>query len=244
MLRIPSEPSVIGIMVLSFLAGILIGGFSMDYFLGLSLIAFTIHLLTFSHIQDIFRARGFRYLPLPLTLNTIPYILGMALGRQSILLPMVIGGGVFTTYSILVYRHGYRYYPAILVGTLLITTQFLVAKGFNSIDGIILVEDVLIWIYLAGYYTSTAYYVESRLVFRDVPPINPFILWIASSTPIVIYIYSLIPSYIEPTVKHLANIFRNVKYSGAREIRRMGWIEMVRSLIFTILLITGYRLIG
>jgi hypothetical protein len=87
-----------------------------------------------------------------------------------------------------------------------------------------------------GYHVATAYYVESRLAFRDVEPHVALYVWI----PAVALTAPLWPAALiaaaEPTYKFAANI----KYSRYQDIARMGRRELARGAIFTALLAVLY----
>ena len=89
-----------------------------------------------------------------------------------------------------------------------------------------------------GYHVTTAYYVESRLAFRDVKPHVALYVWI----PAVALTAPLWPAApaAEPTYKFAANIKRNIKYSRYQDIARMGRREQARGAIFTALLAVLY----
>ena len=78
---------------------------------------------------------------------------------------------------------------------------------------------------------ATAYYVESRLAFRDVKPHVALYVWI----PAVALTAPLWPAALiaaaEPTYKFAANI----KYSRYQDMTRMGRRELARGAIFTAL---------
>jgi len=90
-----------------------------------------------------------------------------------------------------------------------------------------------------GYHAATAYYVESRLAFRDVKPHVALYVWI----PAVALTAPLWPAALiaaaEPTYKFAANIKRSI-YSRYQDIARMGRQELARGAIFTALLAVLY----
>jgi len=91
-----------------------------------------------------------------------------------------------------------------------------------------------------GYHVATAYYVESRLAFRDAKPHVALYVWI----PAVALTAPLWPAALiataGPTYKFEANIKRNIKYSRYQVIARMDRRELARDAIFTALLAVLY----
>jgi hypothetical protein len=89
-----------------------------------------------------------------------------------------------------------------------------------------------------GYHVATAYYVESRLAFRDVKPHVALYVWI----PAVALTAPLWPAApaAEPIYKFAADIKRNIKCSRYQNIARMGRRELARGAIFTALLAVLY----
>jgi hypothetical protein len=171
-----------------------------------------------------------------LGLNLIPFIIAIINGRIEILYSLLIKSSILTVLLFLNYVRGPNDISTYLIGTALITTTLTDTVGFL---GVFNIEIFLIWIYIMIYYVSTSYYVESRLTFRDVPPYKPLILWIIPAIIVAILNKALILSVFEPTIKHLWNTVKNIKLRRVNDIRWMGRLELIRSIIFTALIVIG-----
>jgi hypothetical protein len=91
-----------------------------------------------------------------------------------------------------------------------------------------------------GYHVATAYYVESRLAFRDVKLHVALYVWISAVALTAPLWPAALIAAAEPTYKFTANIKRNIRYSRYQDIARMGRRELARGAIFTALLAVLY----
>jgi len=91
-------------------------------------------------------------------------------------------------------------------------------------------------------HVATAYYVESRLAFRDVRPHTALYIWAPVAAFVVFLWLHLLIAVVEPSYKFLANVRSNVKYSRHEDIVKMGWRELARACLFTAVLAVAYYL--
>jgi hypothetical protein len=131
------------------------------------------------------------------------------------------------------HRGGRRAVEGIVTGTAFFSSTILLAKAIVIHQ--LALRDYFMFV---GYHVATAYYVESRLAFRDVKPHVAPCVWI----PAVALTAPLWPAApaAEPTYKFAANIKRYIKYSRYQDIARMGRRELARGAIFTALLAVFY----
>jgi hypothetical protein len=85
-----------------------------------------------------------------------------------------------------------------------------------------------------GHQVATAYYVESRLAFRHVKPHVALYVWI----PAVALTAPTWPA--APAAEPIYKFAADIKYSRYQDIARMGWWELARGAIFTVLLAVFY----
>jgi hypothetical protein len=86
------------------------------------------------------------------------------------------------------------------------------------------------------YHVATAYFVESRLAFRDVKPHVALYVWI----PAVALTAPLWPAALIAAAEITYKFAANIKYSRYQDIARMGRRELARGAIFTVLLAVLY----
>lgn len=248
MFRLPREPSVRGIMYSSYALGVIAalvlygGDFSIYslYLIGLSFISFILQLTLFSHVNECIKISGYGKLITPLTLMLAPYIIAtIFIDLRLIISLLALKSSLFTPTVIL--HRGYSNNSSIfsyLIGTTLITTVYLDPLLFMNILN---PKPYFIWVILAAYFTSTSYYIESKLEFRDINPIHPFLSWIWI-IPLTYFIHPtpfILVALVEPTLKHLMNIIRHRKVGRGPEIVRMGRMELRRGYLFIMLLVIG-----
>lgn len=83
------------------------------------------------------------------------------------------------------------------------------------------------------YHVATAYYVESRLAFRDVKPHVALYVWIPA-VDLTAPLWPAAPiAAAETTYKFAADIKKNIKYSRCQDTARLGRREPARGAIFT-----------
>ena len=249
MFKKPREPSVRGIMYSSFFLGLvlsLIKGVPTSVFKILLIIfsvtAFATQFLLFTYINEVVQKREYRHLIRPLVIILLPYLVPFLVGRWTYTLAVLaIKGMLFILTGLSIDGATRKSIFSYLMGTVLITTPYLDPPIFLGID---YMEIYYLWILVATYYTSTSYYIESRLAFREIKPIYPLLTWIW----IIPTIYALYPTpyifipLVEPTIKQVINALSNKKVEKGLDIIKMGRMEMRRGYLFTILLIISYIL--
>ncbi len=243
--RKPPEPSVRGIMYSCFTVGIVasvIDGYIFEPYLliplSLAILSFILQFMLFSFVNESFKRGKYRRIIAPLAIISLPYILAAIYGDLLLVIILIIFKAILLLLTGLPYRVNPDNMLSYLIGTLLITTVYLDPPVFLTN---ISPDTIIIWVILATYFTSTSYYVESRLAHREVNPIYPFITWIwlipisILLNPNILFLIAMV----EPTIKHIYNIFNNVKFSKAVDIVRMGRMEMRRGYLFISLIILG-----
>jgi len=249
MFKKPREPSVRGIMYSSFFIGLMISiikevpsNITEILLLMLSGVAFATQFLLFTYINEALQKREYRHLIKPLIIIMLPYILPFLSGKWVyVMAVLAIKGVLFISTGLSVSENTRGGIFSYLMGTALITTPYLDPPAYLGINYI---EIYYLWILVATYYTSTSYYIESRLAFREIKPIHPFLSWIW----IIPAIYILYPTpyiflpLIEPTIKQAMNLIKNTKVNKGPDIIKMGREEMRRGYLFTLLLITSFLL--
>jgi hypothetical protein len=127
-----------------------------------------------------------------------------------------------------------------VTGTALLSSTFLLVKAVvvHQLGP----KDYLLYLLFAGYHVATAYYVESRLAFRNVKPHIVLYVWASVAVFAALLWPSTLLASAEPLYKFL-NVKSNVKYSRYEDIAKMGWKELARSAFFTALLAVVYNII-
>jgi len=232
---LPREKSVVGILTSSYLLAVATSLPRLTPLpLAVAAAAYLLHLLTF---DSVFYARSPMQFYSLTALNFLPYLAAAALGWWS-LPAYAIGLLLFASYAVLMHRGRRRTVEGIVTGTALLSSTILLAKAIVIHQ--LALRDYLLYVLFVGYHVAAAYYVESRLAFRDVKPHVALYVWI----PAVALTAPLWPAALiaaaEPTYKFAANIKRNTKCSRYQDIARMGRRELARGAIFTALLAVLY----
>ncbi|MEM4650234.1 MAG: hypothetical protein QW086_00235 [Pyrobaculum sp.] len=235
---LPREKSVLGILTFSYLLAV---ATSLPYLsplpLALATLAYLLHLFTF---DPVFYAKTPRQFYALTSLNFLPYIAAAALGWWN---PITYAVGLlfFVSYATLMHRGRGRSVEGVVTGTALLSSTFLLVKAVVTHQ--LGPKDYLLYLLFVGYHVATAYYVESRLAFRNVKPHMALYVW----APVAVFAALLWPSTLlasaEPLYKFLKNVKSNVKYSRYEDITKMGWKELARSAFFTALLAVVYNIL-
>lgn len=234
---LPREKSVVGILTFSYLLAVATSLQVSELLpLALATLAYLLHLSTFDMV---FYSRSFvRFYSLAM-LNFLPYIAAAALGWWEPA-AYAIGLFFFVAYAVLMHTGRGRTVAGVVTGTALLSSTFLLVKAIAAHQ--LEPRDYLLYLLFVGYHVATAYYVESRLAFRNVKPHAALYVWIpAAALAAALWPPSAVAA-LEPTYKFLANVRRNVKYSRYEDITKMGWREFARSALFTALLAVLYHL--
>lgn len=231
----PREKSVMGILTFSLLLAsvnswpeVRPGG------LALALTAYLLHLFTF---DDIFYRRLDRRAAALIALNLTPYLAAAYLGYWWT--PAFSIAALFAAYLYLALKGRGRSVEGVMVGTAMLASTYLLYKSMISY---ITPKDLVVYLLVAGYHVATAYYVESRLAFRQISPVAPLYVWTPVVSTAALYNPAFLIAAAEPTAKFIYNAWKNVKISNYREIVKMGWRELARSALFVSLLGLVYRL--
>jgi len=234
---LPREKSVLGILTFSYLLAV---ATSLKVLspapLALATAAYLLHLFTFDMVFYAPNKARFYFLTV---FNFLPYLAAAALGWWN---PVAYAVGLifFVAYTVLMHLGRGRAVEGVVTGTALLASLFLVVKAITAQQ--LGPRDYLIYALFTTYPVATAYYVESRLAFRDVKPHTALRIW----TPVAVFVALLWPPSLlasaEPFYKFLKNIKTNVKYSQYVDIVKMGWRELARSALFTTILAALYYL--
>ncbi|MEZ0248180.1 MAG: hypothetical protein ABWJ97_02800 [Thermoproteus sp.] len=236
---LPREKSVFGILTFSLILA-LAGAAPKIAPLGaaLAVVAYVLHIATFDPIFDTILR------PKPKTwalvaANLAPYAASIVLGLWS---PpaFALAALIFASYMALAARRLARSVEGVVLGTAMLSSIFLLAKSMA--DPSLTLYDYAVYALFVGYHVATAYYVESRLAFREVSPWTPLAAWIPAVALAAAARPLLLVAAIEPTAKFAYNIAKNVKYRTARDISKMGWREMARSALLTVILAALYHI--
>ncbi|AET32228.1 hypothetical protein [Pyrobaculum ferrireducens] len=233
---LPREKSVLGILTFSYLLALATSIPPSLVGLALFSIAYVTHLLTF---DAIFYGRGWLRIGALLALNVAPYVLYLSIDGGDFAV-YGVGALLMSAYLWLMKTGRGRSVPGVVVGTALLSYVFILGKAMLVHN--VATRDVALAAFFVGYHVATAYYVESRLAFRSVSPIWPFITWVATlAVTLPLWELLVIPA-VEPTVKFTRNLVRNTKVSRHGDIVKMGWRELGRSAVLTLLLGLVYYL--
>jgi len=234
---LPREKSVVGILTLGYLLAV---ATSLRLLrpapLALATAAYLLHLFTF---DAIFYARSGSRFYLLAAVNFLPYLAAAVLGWWNAT-AYVVGLVLFAAYAALLHLGRGRAVEGVVVGTALLASIFLLVKAIIMQQ--LEFRDYLLYLLFVGYHVATAYYVESRLAFRDVRPHTALYIW----TPVAAFAVFLWPYLLiavaEPFYKFLINVRSNVKCSRHEDIVKMGWRELARASLFTVVLAVVYYL--
>ena len=92
-----------------------------------------------------------------------------------------------------------------MTGTALLSSTFLLVKAVVSHQ--LGPKDYLLYLLLVGYHVAAAYYVESRLAFRNVKPHTALCVW----APVAVFAALLRPSTLLASAEPLYKFLKNVK---------------------------------
>ena len=233
-LKVPREPSVTGMMIISYIGSVVISRPSISTTV-VSLLLVLLHLFSFDTIFDAIKiGRLGRRIVLLLLVNILPYIIILVLlpniTRLLVSLLLLL---LLLQYTILVVGLGSKHVVTMVMGSAIPVSSALIPA---LIEGEVTTSLVLFWGILTLYSIVTAIYVETRLAFRYIDRRIPLILWF----PSLLFTFIeplLLVALIEPFTKLIYNIFSKVRLSDAREIRRMGFIELGRLILFVVVVV-------
>jgi len=234
----PREPSVWGMMIISFLTGLALAENIDIWGTLIALTGLIVTLATFDSIMDSLRLKRRKTWIVLIMISSTPYLVGLAYWGSPIIIPIVAASSLILFHLSLSMIAGWKNPVTYIVGAAIPVLPFLVTPTIAS--GGINSRIWIAWILLSLYAMTTAAYVETRLSFRQLDPRVPLLVWIPSIASII-YSPILIIALVEPTAKVLSNLRSRRLVNDGDEIKRMGWIELGRILLFSILLIIILR---
>lgn len=235
---LPREKSVLGILTFALVLALAGAAPAVEPAgAALAVLAYALHITTFDPIfNTILRPRPKTWGLI--ALNLLPYIAAIALGLWNPT-AFAVAAAMFAVYTALALRGLARSVPGVVMGTAMLSSIFLLARAMMS--PAVSLYDYAVYVLFVGYHVATAYYVESRLAFRETSPLAPFAPWIPAVAVAAAARPLLLVAAVEPTAKFAINAVRNVKYRTAREISKMGWRELARSALLTTILAVLYH---
>lgn len=234
MLRLPREPSVTGMMVLAGLTGLVVSQPQPSWALAAALLL-ALHILTFDAAFDSYRAGKKGNTLFLVAANAAPYLAAAYVhAARDIIEAVGSAAALSALYLLLAEEIGWKNPYTYIAGSVIPTLPALTLPAFA---GSVAEEVWLAWMMLSVYAASTAAYVESRLAFRSLAPWIALVIW----SPALVIAASackwLLVAAAEPTIKIVLNCIRNVKLSAPSEIKGMGWRELLRLLVYDVLLV-------
>ncbi|MEB3755942.1 MAG: hypothetical protein GSR79_03685 [Desulfurococcales archaeon] len=238
-LGIPKEPSAAGFMFISTIYGLLLANASAKGWI-IGIILLLLHMFTFDPILNATRTWNLRVMIYLGIANAIPYFGLFILGVKTLLLSLTISTIVLGSHFLVVYRRKWRDPYVYITGSAI---PVLAALNIPVAVTNTLHMDVLVfWLLASIYVISTSAYIESILPYRKFNPKIPMIIWIPAFISIAYKVFLVIP-LAEPTIKFLIHILNPVTINASpREIKRLGWREFVRFLLYVTLLLLLLRL--
>ncbi len=233
-IRIPREPSVVGMLVVSAASGLVAARPPLES-LVLAVAVLALHMLTFDSAMALVRSgRHLASLAIALV-NGSPYIIAYMLGYMSAW-PLGAAGLILALYFLIARARGWSSPQAYIAGAAIPVLPALLLPALAT--GAPGEKAVVLWLLLTLYSVSTAAYVESRLEFRRLDPRIPLATWIPSWI-LVAWNSLLLIALVEPTAKLLANLKLNVRVRTLEEIRKLGRRELVRLIVFVTLAVVS-----
>lgn len=229
-IRLPREPSVAGMLVVSAASGLIAARPPLEGVV-LAVAVLALHLLTFDSAMMLVRSgKHIAFLAIALV-NGSPYIIAYALGSMSAW-PLGVASLVLALYFLTAQAMGWNRPQAYIVGAAIPVLPALLLPALTT--GTPGEKAIILWLLLTLYSVSTAAYVESRLEFRRFDPRIPLATWIPSWL-ILAWDPLLLIALVEPTAKLLANLRWNTRVKALHEIRELGRRELVRLIVFVAL---------
>jgi len=230
---IPREWTIVGVLTTDLAAALALGLPSDWWRALLAVLAFFVHLTTFSAL---FEQASRRAVSAPLLLaNALPYIPALSnmptplfaflLALAAAVLLAAAGGRVRTPVG---YVAGLALYSSLVM-------------PMRALLGPPAPGEYAVYVAYVAYFTAFALYVESRLAFRSLDPTAPLLLWLPSAAYVATLNPLAVVALAEPTYLLADNYLRHRKVSTVNEIRRMGKRILASSFLFTALLITAYK---
>jgi hypothetical protein len=230
----PREPSVWGMLLLSTLTGLALADDLDLFWTIIAVLGVTLNVFTFDATMDSLRTGRFKQWLLLVSLNSIPYIVGLAYWKNLIVKSVIVGLALLLTHTVLTLSLGWKNPATYIMGAGIPVLPALLVPAIAS--GNVTLCTWIAWILLTLYAMTTASYIETRLAYRRMDPRVPLVTWLPSLAIIPLYPILTI-ALIEPWIKVLLNLSSRRLVDKAEEIKRMGWIELSRIFLFSVLLI-------
>ena len=226
----PQEPSVTGMMILSGLAGLALARPPPPAAL-LALATLALHLATFDPAFNAARRRDYTAFTVLAAANSAPYLAAVLHGTAPPA-PVAAAAAILATHTTLYARLGPRNPLVYIYGAAI---PVLPALALPALTGHLTREALAYWIADTGYSVATAAYIETRLPWRRLNPLAPLAPWIPLAAAAAALEPALLAAEVEPTIKLLHNLARRdrVIKPVPAEIKRLGWTEMYRHILFT-----------
>jgi hypothetical protein len=232
----PSEPSVAGMLLLSGLGGVLVARPQpATAAAALGLLAF--HFLTFDPAFNALRRRHAARFTLLAAANAAPYLAAAAAGIMP-LWALLLAGDVLASHALLFATRGPRDPLVYIYGA---AVPVLPALSLPAAVGALNRAALVYWLLLTGHAVATAAYVETKLPWRRRSPAVPPAAWAPFAAAGLVAAPETIVALVEPTVKLARNLVDKNRVIDPRpeNIRRLGWTEMKRLVLFTGLLVAA-----
>ncbi|MEM1597458.1 MAG: hypothetical protein QXP31_00040 [Pyrobaculum sp.] len=232
----PREWTIVGVLTTDLALALALGLPSEAWRVAAVVVAYVIHLTTFSAL---FETASRRQVSIPLYLlngapyvpavfNTPPPVLAYVAGLFVAVLLTAAGGRIRTPVG---YVTGLTLYASMAI-----LMRHLLGTPAPS-------EYVAMALYVA-YFATFALYVESRLAFRNLDPAAPLAVWLPAAAYAVACLPSLIIAVAEPTYLLAKNVAKNEKVKDVESIKKMGRRILASSIVFTALLVAAYKLLS
>lgn len=231
---VPREWSLTGVLSTNLAVALSLGLPAEPWRVALAIAAFFIHLTTFSPLFETASRRavhwplvvlnGAVYIPL-LWSAELP-ILAYLFALSAVVLLVASHGRVRTAYG---YVAGMALYASLVIPMRYLLGHPSAAELFG------------LALYVA-YFVANALYVESRLAFRNVDCAVPLLFWAPAAGFLLGANLVLAIPAAEPTVSLLRNYRMCQKVGDLESIKKMGRSILLRSFLFTALLIAAVRI--
>ncbi len=232
--RKPREPSAAGFIIVSTLTGLYQAGADSPGLIVLGLTVMMVHLFTFDPILDEARRWNIRWLALLAAVNLAPYVYGLVEGSYAVYKALTVSLAVIGLHLILASRMRWNNPWVYITGSAITTLPAISIPAL--LVGELNTRILVAWAATAIYIAASSAYIESRLPFRELDPRIPLLVWL----PVYILCWwsrILCIAFIEPLFRYTLNILKPSKITGgAQAIKRFGWSEFTRFIMYTILI--------
>jgi len=236
-LRPPREPSAAGMLLLSGLGGLLVARPPVAAALA-AVAVLGLHFLSFDPAFSALRRRRVGAFAALAAANAAPYLVALAAGAAEPA-PILAAAGFLAAYGLLFARRGPRDPLVYVAGAAVPVLPGLTLPALVGAAGR---GQLLYWGLLTAHAVATAAYVESRLPWRRLSPLVAVAVWAPAALAGVAAEPSVAAAVVEPTVKVAWNAVSRNRFIEPGRLRRLGWVEMARLLLFASLLLAALLL--